>query len=244
MNFKELMEQVLNEKSVSTYNIKQRYDYFNNLLFNNELLNYPLGWINSKKKSGEVAFSFIKKQGKISDLRIEKLRLSTFYIYTDEQYDSILVHEMIHIWDLQTNGDSYDLKNQHGKVFLDKMRELNKKVPFTISKTDTIAKPPSENKKFLVCLITRKLKNDTVIQVYTDKSTNRNKLVIINFNERVKGYSYFNDNNSVSWYISDNPALMSYPALRSGFGKYGNMKMYSVDKKVVDDIILHGELIK
>jgi hypothetical protein len=131
----------LNETQLK-YDIKKRYDYFNSKLFEGKLpTDFKLRFSRSKKVGGSVITEYwVKGRGaykRVTDWRIKELILSTFHLRTDEQLDSILVHEMIHVW-LTVNGkhEGYNVK-LHGPEFVAKMGELQSKVPFKISLYDT-----------------------------------------------------------------------------------------------------------
>ena len=124
------------------YDIKQKYDYFNKLLFSGKLpSNFKLRFSRTKKAGGAVITSYWTKgrgsRKTITDWEIKELFLSSFFLRTEEQIDSILVHEMIHVW-LTVNGmhEGYNVK-YHGPEFVAKMGELQSKVPFKISLYDT-----------------------------------------------------------------------------------------------------------
>jgi hypothetical protein len=131
----------LNEAQLK-YDIKKRYDYFNTKLFSGKLpTDFKLRFSRSKKAGGSVITEYwVKGRGaykRVTDWKIKELFLSTFHLRTDEQLDSILVHEMIHVW-LTVNGmhEGYNVK-LHGAEFVSKMGELQSKVPFQISLYDT-----------------------------------------------------------------------------------------------------------
>jgi len=120
------------------YDIKSKYDYYNKTLFNGELPdNFKMRFSRTKKAGGHVRTMYwTKGRGRYQTFtrwEIEELMLSTFFLRTEEQLDSILVHEMIHVW-LTANEmhEGYNVK-LHGPEFVQKMGELQSKVPFQIS---------------------------------------------------------------------------------------------------------------
>ena len=100
------------------YDIQKKYREFNRKLFNNELSDtIELGWDTSKRKVGGQAFE------------TDKILLTPFDKYVvpevlEDVYDSMLLHEMTHIWVRMTYGK---LKNVHGKEFRNKLKEVNSK---------------------------------------------------------------------------------------------------------------------
>lgn len=131
----------LNEAQ-SKYDIKGKYDYYNKKLFGGELPNnFTFKFSRTKKAGGHVrTLYWTSGRGRyqtVTKWEIQELMLSTFFLRTEEQLDSILVHEMIHIWlTINEKHEGYNVK-LHGPEFVQKMGELQKEVPFQISLYDT-----------------------------------------------------------------------------------------------------------
>jgi predicted SprT family Zn-dependent metalloprotease len=108
------------------YNLQKKYKEFNKKVFNNELPDkIPLVYVN--KDATWVGQAYNK--GNIPE-KIE-INKKHFEDYTTRKKDSLLIHEMLHLW-IAVRG--YIAKgNLHQGEFLKKAKEIEKKSNFTIS---------------------------------------------------------------------------------------------------------------
>lgn len=140
------------EKANIDYDIKKRYKYFNKLLFNNELQDdFTMRFRRTKEAGGAVKhITYTKGSGKrkvVTRYEIQELYLSTFYLKTKEQLDSILVHEMIHVWMKQNDyHERYNVQS-HGAEFVNKRNELQHKVKFDIPLVDNLSNEIRDKKE-------------------------------------------------------------------------------------------------
>ena len=96
--------------------VKDRYNVFNGIFFDNILPQPDEGIIfivtNSKK---------IKSLGSSYPTRPYKIRINFRYDLSEIEWENILLHEMIHIWQFVLG-----YKCGHGKTFNSKVKEFNK----------------------------------------------------------------------------------------------------------------------
>ena len=96
--------------------VKERYNVYNGLLFDNILPQPDKGIIfivtNSKK---------IKSLGSAYPTSPYKIRINFRYDLSEIEWTNILLHEMIHIWQF-----TLGYKCGHGKTFNSKVKEFNK----------------------------------------------------------------------------------------------------------------------
>lgn len=117
-------------------NLQSEYQKWNAKLFNNELPKISMSFKKIKKASGVTTANAVRvKKGSkvlksVSDLSIA---ISTNLKLTQEEFDGILIHEMIHVWFLNNLLDE-----KHGLSFKAKASELSKKAGFTIPLTHEI----------------------------------------------------------------------------------------------------------
>lgn len=112
------------------------YNKFNVLYFNSELpTDFNIHWMKSKIKGGVVNFSAFKKPQKLQ--KINYLAISNYRPLTQEKLNGLMMHEMIHIYMcikniIYTSGQD----KSHGYEFMNKLKELQSKVDFTIPLTE------------------------------------------------------------------------------------------------------------
>lgn len=149
---------VIEERALPNYNLQAKYDEFNAKYFNNELPTIPLGWRLLKNVGGKVSYTVGHKGPKPNPRMVKlgyakkyqnsflvpdsmKLTMSTLKVRTEEGYDGVLLHEMIHVWFIH-NGD---LEESHGPAFKKKVEEISNlsgiNVPMTDSEETEISVP-------------------------------------------------------------------------------------------------------
>lgn len=114
--------------------VRQRLRDFNEKYFDNRLdINYfPIKLFPYKHSGGSVYFdcSYNRLTGEIYNASINDFRISTSFSFTEEQLCNIILHEMIHVYQIQVLKRQ-DIKGNklepHGQTFTSKMNELNKK---------------------------------------------------------------------------------------------------------------------
>lgn len=109
----------------TSYNLDQKYNYFNKLYFNNSLPDIPIFWDTSKRAVGGQCH-FLRLSGKY--VSVQKITITKFDAFVvqeilEDVYDSMLVHEMVHAWVFYNYGE---VKKSHGKEFIDKIKEIDK----------------------------------------------------------------------------------------------------------------------
>jgi len=134
-----------------SYPLKARYDHFNALLFDNKLpQDIPITWAPLKRASGLTSY----KVGQVSNtaqdatarflgnkyagyqIKPETLKIQISHILkrTDQDFDGILIHEMLHVFFGVTGNHG----EKHGNKFQQMVREFTAKLGFKIPLTDTI----------------------------------------------------------------------------------------------------------
>ena len=113
---------------LSKKRLKKRFENFNNLYFNNCLVEPKFVITGSKWTAGMFnCVVLVKKDDDgeeyASELRNLKIRLSKRLIRNDRILDNILLHEMIHYYGYYMN---FDINGDHGEFFMSMANEINK----------------------------------------------------------------------------------------------------------------------
>ena len=123
----------------ASYNLKQKFDLFNKKFFDSSL--NPIN-LTVEKLGTDIAGQFFPSKDK-------SWRIAVDPRYTDEAYmDAILIHEMIHYWMFQ-NGLQKAKGTYHGKIFKDKVDEINRKSnnKYHVGYTNTLYQASQESDK-------------------------------------------------------------------------------------------------
>ena len=125
-NFKIFYEDI----EVSSIDLNSLYDQFNKEYFYNELPKIPIKLSSRTKQSGGWVDGKRQHDGTIIPI---SMTISSFFKRTNEdEVKGIILHEMIHVWQY-INGLA-----GHGMDFLNKLKELQKKVKFIIPLEDSV----------------------------------------------------------------------------------------------------------
>lgn len=132
----------LSERRQPAPDLQRRYAELNQQLFNGTLPTIPIYWDALTSMGGKVQFK-VKVQrddwGRVQRTLIpESVFMVITNVYQRDQanLDGLLVHEMIHVWFAAVEHDYHE---QHGPLFMRKLRELQATVDFTIPLTDGVA---------------------------------------------------------------------------------------------------------
>lgn len=115
------------------YSLEHKFDYYNQHLFSNAIPKIPITWVPTRGFGGMTYYSSNGRRILPGTLRIE---ISTAFKKTEQQLDSILIHEMIHAYLAVTTGDG---DGKHSYRFQAWAHELSKKSGIPISKKDDIS---------------------------------------------------------------------------------------------------------
>jgi hypothetical protein len=108
----------MTEWNKETVSIVEWYQEFNGLYFNNELPDtVPVKWTRSRDKLGSVTVI----RTKTGEKSVKYLYISSYYNFTEMQFKSTLLHEMVHVH----NFFHSDYMG-HGLTFQSKCREIEK----------------------------------------------------------------------------------------------------------------------
>jgi predicted SprT family Zn-dependent metalloprotease len=197
-------------KSNSDPQLKEDFDYLNELLFDNQVKEVPIDYFNSKTKAGLM----IMKNGEIS------IKITKFFELSKQQRLSILAHEMIHALMVQ-NGIKDN--NDHGRTFMKIVDELNKKQDeFVISKSEMLSdfKPTSKNKKEVGAIVFKM--NDDLGAVFVNKEIINDRKLLNDFCDQMKQYVkhpmnvFKKDKNLIlEFWKSDDPYLSKFKIKRT-----------------------------
>lgn len=112
--------------------VKEKFDEFNKLIFNNKLPNIPIKIGKAKTQLGSISY---KKRTTINAINYYDLKpiISSCYDLQENELEDIIIHEMIHyyILHLRINDTS-----PHGRIFQEIMQKINSRFGrnITISK--------------------------------------------------------------------------------------------------------------
>jgi len=215
-------------------NLQQEYEKWNKILFKNELPNISIVWDNSKVSGGQLIVRGIPNNPQT--FQIIKMQISKFMDRTYEQFSSILIHEMCHVWVIEQRLPVFD--GEHGDIFQDIRKDVNQKLKrlklnIQVENTEDITgqKVSSniKNKEFLVVLIFDKEENKYGIMTYSPKVQK----------EIIKKYKdVFDDSDyEISFVVSDNRELLKYP-IKQKF----NTERFKIDKTFFDELKKEKEI--
>lgn len=136
----------LMEGVVPNYDIHGQFARFNGMYFGGVLPTVPLSMRPLKNLGGRVAW---KTKGGLLVPGTIRLDLSTYWEVTTEQYDAILLHEMIHLWFVHKG----DMLENHGPKFMAKLRELEARSRMTIPVTESAGEPAGNLPEKEICVL-------------------------------------------------------------------------------------------
>lgn len=117
----------LNESSLTVEQIKEIYDKMNRLVFDGKLPQVPFVIRQMKNNVGLVSFKYLGRTPFVTEFAISKN-----YDFTPEQLQRIVLHEMIHVWEVQNN---VGLDVAHGRHFEREMERI-KSMGYDVSPTE------------------------------------------------------------------------------------------------------------
>lgn len=118
---------------LTTELLEKKFNEYNTLYFNDSLPTPSFRIINSYRNCGKFRFIEIPSRKKINHERIE---ISGYYDWTEEQLRDVIIHEMIHFYVIRNHME--DEKDSHGGEFMKIANELNEKYGMNISKKTDI----------------------------------------------------------------------------------------------------------
>lgn len=128
------------ETIMNGYDLKIKFDHYNTLLFNDEIQSVELRWSALKSVGGCCEYRFLRgnnPRNKFDGAKLipnsMRITISNLFERSEEEFDGILIHEMIHAY-IATNND---FKETHGLKFKRILKECQKKVGFNIPLTDS-----------------------------------------------------------------------------------------------------------
>lgn len=180
-------------------NIKSKFHEYNSVYFENKLIIPTLKFNKSSKTLAMVKYNIFNNK-----YHCDKLIFSENILWNEELFSNILVHEMIHIWQIQEKN-----RVGHGYFFKKKMNELNKQGFNITIKAD----PNSFN------LIKNK-------NTYIVISENQNNYYLISLAKKPKPsdslriQKIINNENFIFEGFVNNSEISKYPRHRSFVGRY------------------------
>jgi hypothetical protein len=245
MRYREIKE------AESTYDIQAKYDKFNALYFNGLLPKIPLSFEPLKGVAGVVKFR-LKRVGRVltaREVRMGKenltlvpdsvhLILSNKFKWSDDEYDSTLLHEMIHVFFITVGND---LREKHGYKF-DKMRiAISRASGINITKTETLGdrelNDDSPIKAVGVLVFTRKDGRKYCILISPNTAHNKTAEIKAMWGSQLKYYA------EISLYTVATPIwtrmAAKYPIQRA------MSKLHGFEPGALEDLLTNGhELFK
>jgi hypothetical protein len=242
----------ITEGSKPNYNLQAKYDEFNTKFFNGELPKIPLVWRVMKNVGGHVKYSLIRKgpppdprmvraglvsKYKNTELKQDsmKLTMSSTQMKTEEQFDGVLLHEMVHVWFVSIVHD-YDMN--HGSAFVKKIKELSAISGIDIPLRDTITSEVAIDDKLVFVLLNKKENGEynTVILPISkiNDLTPIIKQRIIYLNYWASSYLYMIKTKLWTQKSYNIPTQRKFDQ---------NTKYYKVTTEEVNDLLQNGKLI-
>lgn len=119
-----------------SYNIRERYDFFNRTLFDSKLPNdITLSWSTKYRKGGSnfAGVRFSTYPTRVAIPGSFKIILNSLMVRSNEEYDGILLHEMIHIHFFSLNN----FDENHGRLFSNMATMLSQKSGIQVPMVDS-----------------------------------------------------------------------------------------------------------
>jgi hypothetical protein len=218
---------MLNE--AKEWDLQKYYNEFNKEYFQGKLGNYPMRYNKSKYRLGTVvSFGY---RNDPSSWEIKEVTISGVYSFTEDYFKGVLLHEMIHVWQIENN--IYENPNNvHDKVFLDKVKEFNKITPFNIPEKEESGILDVDSKGRSRAVVTL---NDFSVMIFDQSKTEE---VVQSLKSLPKGWLL---SNKVKVFLTDNPQIEQYPIKR----KLNLRKITSIgiDISLLKDILRNGDLV-
>ena len=222
--------------------LKKLYDQFNKKYFNNDLPDdIEIKYKKMKGAGGRAKGTRYKKERKTVP---ESIEISSFYVMDDKDLHGILLHEMIHIWEM-INGYRSG-RDSHSLQFRKKREEILKKVNLEIPlkyETDP-SKLNVEGKNVDVLVGYYKDKKDkSFISVFKDGLLEDNKGLLKNVLETSAERRKKTGNFEYIVVKSDIKDLQYYP-IRNKIAAKSGFKIYKADQTLIDKILQERVLYK
>lgn len=99
-----------------------RFQYFNKICFNNNLPEVPINLTKATTFLGRMCYKTERRPGCRPIHRDFQIRLSTSFDLSENEWDNVIVHEMIH---LHIAFNNLRDTSTHGRLFRQMMEELN-----------------------------------------------------------------------------------------------------------------------
>ena len=227
MKFQDIYEDI----EMRSIDLNSLFDELNKELFDNKLPKVPVIYSRTKQKGGTAVATRLPD----GTLIPKKITMSSFSKRKDmNEIKGILAHEMIHIFEYHNQ-----IFENHGKLFFDKLKELNDKTTFIIPRFDSTASheiSDTVKKKTFDVILIIKSNGEIIISVCAEGLIEK---YLYAFEDRYDYQVTFN-NWSVSFLKSDNKKLLKYPVSR----KYSTVGFYKIDKELVEELLKDSTLIK
>lgn len=109
---------------ISAEYIKSRFDYYNKLIFGSKLPVLPISIGRARKTLGAIKYKRKYTLFGHSEIKEIKMVISSYYSLSADEYDDIVIHEMIHYYIIHNKIKD---TSSHGKVFRKLMTDINRK---------------------------------------------------------------------------------------------------------------------
>ena len=200
----------IHESNSDKYNLNKTFIDLNKKVFNNELkLDFPLRWGKTKNKVGHVVINTLGKE----EVSILEFMITNYYNMTLEQFESIMLHEMIHVYIFQKKIKD---NNIHGREFNKKMDFINSK-GYNVSRTE-------DPREFEIDTETVSNEELQAIIIEYEKTSDMDIIIFkqINSGEEMAFYEVLKNNArsmgegiTLSFLTTSNPLLRKYKIARS-----------------------------
>ena len=200
---------------VEPFDLNSKYRHWNSRAFGGELPSLPLKWIRSKRVGGMVRASirydnpFDRRMGK-GNITLKDLSISNFLKMDEARFDGIMLHEMVHVYNLGVLGIN-ERRGGHGSQFLEKRREVASKTGVDIPLTEDISnlELAEDIPEKQVGVVLAKKGSKTLMQVFSMRSLIQQSQQIA---DRLRSRNYL-----YPWFAilgSKERELMKYPEQR------------------------------
>lgn len=261
----ELHDTIVTEAKIinPTYDLKGKYLEFNKKYFDNILptqldvvFRKVPGYLTGMfycyyrvKPQSEELYKKLKKHkqpfnatSNNSDLNVSKsyIAIDNKLSFTDEQYDGILLHEMIHVWEYVAA-----MKNTlHGEHFMKKLKEVEAKSGITIPTSENIFTPQGTNivdKRIIVLILHTVQYEGHVCLIYSPQTYKKNESILKDGYEKIVDQGRVFDDIKI-YDLTDNQ-MWTTKSSRMRVQRLTNPKFYDVTDAELTEIENNGKLL-
>lgn len=185
--------------------LREKYQYFNNLCFNNSLPDIDIKLSRSRTAGGNLRFHYLKNAFGVKKVKSPVISISIIYDLPQDVVEDVLIHEMIHYYILVKKLKDTSM---HGVVFRREMERINttynRNITITLKNTDIDYSQDTQRKMHFVCVFK-----------HTDGRTMFAPTTKSSFRKLWKQMETATAITEIKWYLTNNPYFNRFRHVRT-----------------------------